>query len=77
MANNNLANQRIDKLMEKISELESIQFTDNNVINKIAKLEQNHHYEINMVHQKLKDLEDQSRRNNLRIDGIPESNQES
>ena len=78
MANNNLSNQRIDKLTKKISELEeSIQFTDNDLNNKIAKLEQNHRYEINMVHQKLRGLEDRSRRNNLRIDGVPKSNQES
>ena len=65
-ANNNLANQRIDKLTKKNSELEeSIQFTDNDINNIIAKLEQNNHYEINMVHQKLRDLEDRSRRNNL------------
>ena len=55
----------------------TLQFTDNDLNSKIAKLEQNHCYEINMVNQKLRDLEDRSRRNNLRIDGVPESDKES
>ena len=51
----------------------------NNAENKLADIEQQteetYDYQIDpdYVEQKLRDLEDRSRRNNLRVDGIPET----
>ena len=90
--------QEIGKLREEINNLKkSIEFTENVLEEKVAKVEQsvselqgkfkkveedvtymNDYIEdAENIHNKLVELEDRSRRNNIRIDGIKEHNKES
>ena len=50
---------------------------ENELNTKILKVEQNLENETTMIKEKLRDLEDRTRRNNLRIDGVNESVKET
>ena len=69
-ANNKIQNDRLDIQ-------ESLQFTENELNTKFLKVEQNLENETTMIKEKLRDLEDRTRRNNLRIDGVNESVKET
>ena len=78
--------QQIDELKKKVNELRyRIEHTENVLENKVARVEENlghidsHAHEMydcqldpDFIEGKLIDLEDRSRRNNLRVDGIKE-----
>ena len=93
-----ITKQEIGKLREEINDLKkSIEFTENVLEEKVAKVEQNvcelqgkfkkveedvtymndYIEDAENIHNKLVELEDRSRRNNIRIDGIKERNKES
>ena len=77
-ANNKIQNDRLDILTKHIEDIkESLQFTENELNTKILKVEQNLENETTMIKEKLRDLEDRTRRNNLRIDGVNESVKET
>ena len=92
-----ITKQGIGKLREEINDLkESIEFTENVLEEKVAKVEQNvcelqgkfkkveedvtymndYIEDAENIHNKLVELEDRSRRNNIRINGIKEHNKE-
>ena len=84
-------NERLDQLSSDINDLkESLEFTEQDTDNKLVKVEnelkdlktdvkaiENDLLNADEVSDKLVELEDQSRRNNLRIDGIEESSDET
>ena len=93
-----ITKQEIRKLREEINDLKkSIEFTENVLEEKVAKVEQNvcelqgkfkkveedvvymndYIEDAENIHNKLVELEDRSRRNNIRIHGIKEHNKES
>ena len=93
-----ITKQEIRKLREEINDLKkSIEFTENVLEEKVAKVEQNvcelqekfkkveedvaymkdYIEDAENIHNKLVELEDRLRRNNIRIDGIKEHNKES
>ena len=93
-----ITKQEIGKLREEINDLKkSIEFTENVLEEKVAKVEQNvcelqgkfkkveedvtymndYIEDAENIHNKLVELEDRSRQNNVRIDGIMEDNKES
>ena len=93
-----ITKQEIAKLREEINDLKkSIEFTENVLEEKVAKVEQNvcelqgkskkveedvtymndYIEDAENIHNKLVELENRSRRNNIRIDGIKEYNKES
>ena len=84
-ANTKIVNEEIQKLTNKIVDFqESLEFTQKELSDKIKKVE--HHVDevkrhvdddIEWMTWKIRNLEDRSRRNNLRIDGLPESLNES
>ena len=77
-ANNKITNDRIEKLTKHISDLQySLEFVQEETKNKIAKIEETMMMERDFVREKLRDFEDRSRRNNLRIDGLNESEKET
>ena len=77
-ANNKIVNDRIDMLEKKIGDIqESMEFTESNFKVKLTQFEDKQ-VEINQqMKEKLREMEDRSRRNNLRIDGVNESENES
>ena len=89
-SNAKIVNDRLDILTKNISDLQdSIEFVDQDLNEKIKSVEkkisktseecQNNisPSEVKEIKNKLIELEDRSRRNNIRIDGIPESEKES
>ena len=77
-ANHNMMNERINKLTDKIEELQnSLQFTETEMNEKLLKIENETKKETNELKEKIRDLEDRTRRNNLRIDGVKESEKET
>lgn len=84
-------NERLDQLSSDINDLkESLEFTEQDIDNKLVKVEnelkdlktdvkaiENDLLNADEVSDKLVELEDRSRRNNLRIDGIEESPDET
>ena len=77
-ANNKIMNDRLDKITKTIEDLqESLEFTENDLNSKVLKVETFMLNESGLVREKIRDLEDRSRRNNLRIDGVKESERES
>ena len=84
-------NERLDQLSSDINDLkESLEFTEKDIANKLAKIENelkdlktdvkaigNDLLNADEVSDKLAELEDRFRRNNLRIDGIEESPDET
>ena len=77
-ANTKMMNDRIDGLSRKVDELQdSLQFTELEVNKNMKKIDENCMNEVKSIKQKLRDLEDRARRNNLRIDGIVENAKES
>ena len=77
-ANTKIVNEEIQKLTNKIVDFqESLEFTQKELSDKIKKVE--HHVDDNIewMTWKIRNLEDRSRQNNLRIDGLPESLNES
>ena len=93
-----ITKQEIGKLREEINDLKkSIEFTENVLEEKVAKVEQNvcelqgkfkkveedvaymndYIEDAENIHNKLVELEDHSRGNNIRIDGIKEHNKET
>ena len=77
-SNNKIVNERIDKMAKEVEELkESLGFTEQVTNEKISKLEINLLQENKFLKEKIRDIEDRSRRNNLRIDGVMESEKET
>ena len=73
-ANNNIVNERIDKLNNIVDDLQhSLEFTEKEISDKINNVEKTQYDEHKSLKKKRRDLEDRSRRNNLRFDGITES----
>ena len=73
-ANSKLVNERIDKLNNRVDDLQhSLEFTEKELTDKINNVEKSQCNEHKSLKAKLRDLEDRSRRNNLRFDGITES----
>ena len=52
---------------------ESLEFTEVEMKEKISRVEMKQTSELSTLKNKIRDLEDRSRRNNLRIDGVAES----
>ena len=92
-----ITKQEIGKLREEINDLKkSIEFTENVLVEKVAKVEQNvcelqgkfkkveedvtymnnYFEDAENIHNKLVELEDRSKRKNVRIDKIKEHNKE-
>ena len=77
-ANNKIMNDRLDKMEKEIEDLkESLQFTEAVSNEKKACFEKKIMDENKSLKTKLRDIEDRSRRNNLRIDGVIESEKET
>ena len=77
-ANNNIVNERIDKLNNIVDDLQhSLEFTEKEISDKINNVEKTQYDEHKSLKKKLRDLEDRSRRNNLRFDDITESMDET
>ena len=73
-ANTKIINEQIDELSKKINDMqESLEFTEVEMKEKISRVEMKQTSELSTLKNKIRDLEDRSRRNNLRIDGVAES----
>ena len=77
-ANTKMVSDKIEAFSKQIEEIkESMEFTEKELRKDITMVKNNNENEIIILKNKLRDLEDRSRRNNLRIDGIAESENES
>ena len=59
------------------TKLQSLEFTENDLNSKVLKVETFMLNKSGLIREKIRDLEDRSRRNNLRIDGVKETERES
>ena len=77
-ANNKIISDRLEKLEEKVNDIqESLEYTESELKTNINKLEEQQKLINEQMKDKLREIEDRSRRNNLRIDGIKESENEN
>ena len=73
-ANNKIISDRLEKLEEKVNDIrENLEYTESELKTNINKIEEHQNLINEQVKDKLREIEDRSRRNNLRIDGIKES----
>ena len=77
-ANTEIVNDRINILTKKIDDIqESLEFTEKDLKERILMIENRCSNENLFLKNKLRDLEDRSRRNNHRNDGVSESESET
>ena len=73
-ANTKIINELIDELSKKINIMqENLEFTEVEMKETISRVEMKQTSELSTLKYKIRDLEVRSRRNNLRIDGVAES----
>ena len=77
-ANTILINKRFEEIDETISDFkESLEYTENELKEEIKSIKQQCESENIMLRNKLRQLEDRSRRNNIRIEGVNENENET
>ena len=73
-ANTQLFTGQMKAMDNKIDDLKnSLQFSQNETKNEIKILKEQHRSEINELKDKIREIEDRSRRNNIRVEGLKES----
>ena len=77
-ANTKIMNDRLNELNTKIDDIRySLEFTEKELKNEIVAVKDKQENELKTIKDKLRELEDRSRRNNIRIEGLAESENET
>ena len=77
-ANLRIMNDKFDELNKKIEDFKvSLEFTEKELKDEIASVKEKHEVENKFLRDKVRELEDRSRRNNIRIEGLKESENET
>ena len=77
-ANTILINKRFEEINEKISDFrESLEYTEKELKEEIKSVKEQCEIDNQMLRNKLRELEDRSRRNNIKIEGVKENENET
>ena len=78
VANTKLVNDKLDEFNKKLEDFKtSLEFSEKELEEKIENLNKKQEEINEEIFEKLRTMEDRSRRNNIRVDGVPESENET
>ena len=77
-ANTKIMNDKFNELNRKIEEFKvSLEFTEKELKDEIKAVKIEYESEVNNLREKIREMEDRSRRNNIRVDGMKENENEN